>query len=623
MRMRLHHNLNLSPDDPNTFPLRQHRPSVTAVFLVIVLVVAAIEGTPSNAEAKAVFLLSEGDSIVLQGEVLRIASVLEEPLIVSYVTISVTRILSGPASLAGMQVILKHIGGEVNGVLLWASDQPYFAVGEIVQLSVRPEKDYYVATSPKTTVGLPPGAFRTVEGYRLYWYHPSYGWTYQASSPGSGWYGPAQWSAGGFSYYVNTANNPTGVGSADFISAVQASYQTWEDDSGSLVDLTYGGTTTATVDSHDYVVRVGWGSIGGSTIAYCHLWMSLGGSYTLPIDDADIVFDTTKSWSVTGASDTYDVQNIGTHEAGHGIGVADLYDSEDSEQTMYGYASTGETKKRTLEWGDRAGLAALYPVAVTKTATVTSTVSSTSYTTRYTTATVTSYTSTSTSTSTVPVVTTVVLLPLTVTSTVQSTQYVTSVLTTTVTSYTGTSTSTSTVLTTVVLVPLTVTSTVQSTQLLTSILTTTVTSYTGTQTSTSTIVVPTTVVLVPSTVTSTVQSTQYLTSILTTTVTSYTSTWTSTSTIPTVTTVVLLPSTVTSTIQSTQFLTSTATTTVTSYTATTTSTSTSVVYTTVTASPGGAGPAGAGASSPLAYLGFISVLAVAVVIVKPWKKPEN
>jgi hypothetical protein len=302
------------------------------------------------------------------------------------------------------------------------------------------------------------------------------------------------------------------------------------------------------------------------------------------------------------------------------------------------------------------------PVTVTVTATVivTSTVSSTSYITQYTTTTVMSYTSTSTSTSTIPTLTTVVLVPLTVTTTAQSTQYLTSFLTTTVTSYTGTQISTSTIPTTVALVPLTMTSTVQSTQLLTYILTTTVTSYTGTQASTSTIVVPTTVVLVPSTVTSTVQSTEYLTSILTTTVTSYTGTstststivvpttvtvgpststitttqvvtstgtttvtgyttamvtsytgtTTSTSTIPTVTTVVLVPLTVTSTAQSTQYLTSTTTTTVTSYTATTTSTSTSVVYTTVTATPGGS--SSGASSSPVAYLGFISLLALTV-----------
>lgn len=143
--------------------------------------------------------------------------------------------------------------------------------------------------------------------------------------------------------------------------------------------------------------------------------------------------------------------------------------------------------------------------------------------------------------------------------------------TTTVTAYsTYTLTSTTPTLTTVVLVPLTVGSTVQGTEILTSTLTTTVTSYTGTQALTSTVVVPTTVTLAPLAATSTAQTTQVLTSTGTTTAAGHT------------------------------------TTTVTSYTATSTSTSTSVVYTTVTTL------ASAEASNPLAYLGFLSLLAVTV-----------
>ena len=218
-----------------------------------------------------------------------------------------------------------------------------------------------------------------------------------------------------------------------------------------------------------------------------------------------------------------------------------------------------------------------------------------------------------------------VTVTVTRTLTESSTSYLYRTTTTTTTSCTSTYTSTSTIptSTTVVLVPLTITSTAQSTQFLTSFLTTTVTSYTGTTTSTSTI--PTTVALLPLTVTSTAQSTQYLTSTLTTTVTSYTSTETSTSTIPTLTTVVLVPSTVTSTVQSTQYLSSTLTTTVTSYTDTTTSTSASVVYTTVTVNPTGAG-AGV-SSSPLVYLGFLSLLAVTVghrvTATNGWRIPRS
>ncbi len=196
---------------------------------------------------------------------------------------------------------------------------------------------------------------------------------------------------------------------------------------------------------------------------------------------------------------------------------------------------------------------------------------STSYAAGTTTRTATSYTATSyTSTSTIPTVTTVVLVPLTVTSTIPSTRYLTSTLITTVTTYTATQSSTSTIptVTTVALVPLIMTTMAQNIQYVTSILTTTLTSYTGTETSTSTIVIPTTVTIGPST--STVQTTQALTSTGTTTVTSYT------------------------------------TTTMTHYASTQTSTSTNVVYTTVTIL------ASIGASNPIIYLGFVSLLTVTV-----------
>ncbi len=55
-----------------------------------------------------------------------------------------------------------------------------------------------------------------------------------------------------------------------------------------------------------------------------------------------------------------DLQNIATHELGHGAGLIDLYDAVASEQTMYGYSTKGETKKRDLNTGDIAGIQDLY-----------------------------------------------------------------------------------------------------------------------------------------------------------------------------------------------------------------------------------------------------------------------
>jgi hypothetical protein len=37
--------------------------------------------------------------------------------------------------------------------------------------------------------------------------------------------------------------------------------------------------------------------------------------------------------------------NIATHELGHGVGLADLYDDQWSEQTMYGYATYGRLRR--------------------------------------------------------------------------------------------------------------------------------------------------------------------------------------------------------------------------------------------------------------------------------------
>lgn len=72
------------------------------------------------------------------------------------------------------------------------------------------------------------------------------------------------------------------------------------------------------------------------------------------IQEADMCFNDYYVWSTTGAPGAFDVQNVATHEFGHFLPLRDLYAPQDSEQTMYGYTGLGETKKRSLEWGDLA-----------------------------------------------------------------------------------------------------------------------------------------------------------------------------------------------------------------------------------------------------------------------------
>jgi len=55
-----------------------------------------------------------------------------------------------------------------------------------------------------------------------------------------------------------------------------------------------------------------------------------------------------------------DLQNIATHEIGHGVGLADVYQTACSEVTMYSYSTEGEIIKRTFETPDITGLQKLY-----------------------------------------------------------------------------------------------------------------------------------------------------------------------------------------------------------------------------------------------------------------------
>lgn len=79
------------------------------------------------------------------------------------------------------------------------------------------------------------------------------------------------------------------------------------------------------------------------------------------IVEFDILFDTDFNWEdAMDYSRFMDLQNIATHEIGHGLGLADLYEDTCVEETMYGYSNYGETEKRNLNTGDISGIQELY-----------------------------------------------------------------------------------------------------------------------------------------------------------------------------------------------------------------------------------------------------------------------
>jgi hypothetical protein len=100
-------------------------------------------------------------------------------------------------------------------------------------------------------------------------------------------------------------------------------------------------------------------------IAVCITWYD---PITGEIEQFDIAFNTYFSWGNADPDDdgvvenptVMDVQNIATHELGHGFGLDDIYKRNLSYLTMYGYSDLGEIQKRTLAQGDKDGIQALY-----------------------------------------------------------------------------------------------------------------------------------------------------------------------------------------------------------------------------------------------------------------------
>ncbi|MBU2082009.1 matrixin family metalloprotease [Patescibacteria group bacterium] len=99
-----------------------------------------------------------------------------------------------------------------------------------------------------------------------------------------------------------------------------------------------------------------------NTIAVTIVWGIFGGpTFNRQLVEWDQIYDdATYDWSMSGEAGKMDFENIATHELGHSVGMGDLYNSNCSNETMYGYAAYGETIKRDLNAGDVIGVNKLY-----------------------------------------------------------------------------------------------------------------------------------------------------------------------------------------------------------------------------------------------------------------------
>jgi len=165
--------------------------------------------------------------------------------------------------------------------------------------------------------------------------------------------------------YIVDPTNTRGLDEAFVRSNLAMNIVKWE---ATAMFNILGDETTGIVDGADTVSpdnknEVYFADIDHEdAIAVAIVWGIFGGPPPFrELVEWDMIFDDVDfDWSATGEAGKMDFENIATHELGHSVGLGDLYTDECSEQTMFGYASNGETKKRTLEAGDIAGVQKLY-----------------------------------------------------------------------------------------------------------------------------------------------------------------------------------------------------------------------------------------------------------------------
>jgi len=175
------------------------------------------------------------------------------------------------------------------------------------------------------------------------------------------------------SWIVNPANTRGLAG--DFVfTNLTGDISKWEDaadglvGNGSSVNILGNGSSTdvqlvADTNSPDNQNEVYFADVSQSgAIAVTIVWGIFSGPIAnrILVEWDQVYDDFDFDWSASGEAGKMDFENIATHELGHSVGLGDLYESICSEQTMFGLAATGETKKRTLESGDIKGVDGLY-----------------------------------------------------------------------------------------------------------------------------------------------------------------------------------------------------------------------------------------------------------------------
>lgn len=140
---------------------------------------------------------------------------------------------------------------------------------------------------------------------------------------------------------------------------------TWNNVSGADKNIYRSGSNSATSFNRNYQNEVFKENTGDDAKIMVTRQYVVNGY----LDEFDMRINTYYPWSNSGAAGYYDVQNSATHELGHALWAADVWNQTQvapqytlwwQDVTMYIFSDKGETKKRTLHQDDIDGFSASY-----------------------------------------------------------------------------------------------------------------------------------------------------------------------------------------------------------------------------------------------------------------------
>ena len=161
--------------------------------------------------------------------------------------------------------------------------------------------------------------------------------------------------------------NSSGLAAADIQATLEDGHDTWEAGAGAVdifgsYDSANSGNASSSSDGENNVEFGNAG--GGGIVAITYIWGRATGAVSRRyINEWDQIYDDRYDWTIGDpvGSGAFDFLDVATHELGHAAGLGHPRTSAAcSNETMYAYVATGETKKRDLNSGDILGIAAVY-----------------------------------------------------------------------------------------------------------------------------------------------------------------------------------------------------------------------------------------------------------------------